>query len=446
MDFNELLNSCPQAEPFGMGFLAPLIGFDKAIGGKIFGGKIFGGKKKKKASGPTPEQLAAIEALRSALFGVVADAVNGAYAADLTGDFAGKISSLDTAGQSAATSLDVGEVQAVETRLHALTRSAQSLVRARDERLRWARAMALSTGQSVEEVLAGAVRVDNTLAKIRSGVTAVPQRPTDHSAFQPPSAAASLPLPFAPVAAPAPAPLPFAPVAAPAPAPAPELPYYAPVPAPAPADYYGYYPVEVGGEAGDDWSGMFGMGGMGGMGGGVGQLGFELREIPTGMAGTRATIEPMGKLALEGSRNPEIVDLARAITRHLPNKDYKGEVQALYWWVRDNVRYVQDPRTTEWVTDPYTTIFVTGVGDCDDHATVMAALGLALGHGAGFRTVAADPVRPEEFSHVYAMIGIRERNEGFWVSVDTTTREAFPGWDPPESRVFAIKDWVVAPP
>jgi transglutaminase-like putative cysteine protease len=173
-------------------------------------------------------------------------------------------------------------------------------------------------------------------------------------------------------------------------------------------------------------------------------VGYE--NIPSGGAGTARTIEAMSELAVQGSRHPEIVELARAITRHLPPKDYEGEIAALFWWVKEHVRYVQDPRTTEWVQHPHYTLLVSGCGDCDDMATSLAALGMALGHGSAFRTVKADPHRADEYSHVYAMIGFRKGLDAYWVPVDTTVGYATPGWEPEQTRVMGSKDWVVISP
>lgn len=169
-------------------------------------------------------------------------------------------------------------------------------------------------------------------------------------------------------------------------------------------------------------------------------------NIPAGVAGTAETIKAMGQLAVQGSMHPEVVELARSITRHLAPKDYRGEAAALYRWVKQHVRYVQDPRTIEWIQHPHYTLLVSGAGDCDDHATALLALGMALGHGGAFRTVKADPIRQDEYSHVYGMIGVRESDGAWWIPVDTTVAEAFPGWEPEAARVFGTRDWVVVQP
>lgn len=172
----------------------------------------------------------------------------------------------------------------------------------------------------------------------------------------------------------------------------------------------------------------------------------DICEIPAGEKGTEATIAAMARFASGdyGSRHPGVIELARKLVRDLPSKAYRQEAQRIFDFVREHVRYVLDPRGLEWVQTPYHTLLVVGQGDCDDHATAIAALAMALGHGAAFKTVCADRRRPEEASHVYAMIGIREAGKIKWLGADTTTAEADLGWEPSPPRAWGGKMWTVA--
>lgn len=170
----------------------------------------------------------------------------------------------------------------------------------------------------------------------------------------------------------------------------------------------------------------------------------QLGGIPDGHAGTEATIRVMAELAAspsEGGRDPEIVALARKIVEGIPSKDYLGELNAIFNFVKENVRYVQDPRGLEHVETPRRTLLVTGQEDCDGHATCLAALAIALNHGVAFRTLAADRSRPGEWSHVYAVLGYRDRQGVHWYAADTTQAESSLGWEPGEG--YAKRDWLV---
>lgn len=105
------------------------------------------------------------------------------------------------------------------------------------------------------------------------------------------------------------------------------------------------------------------------------------------MTGTPTKVLVMddrGKLAFmrrnmhNASRMPSVVQLASRIVRpHRPD-DYRGQVTELHRFVRDGIRYESDPDRREQLADPRASV-VRGFGDCDDKATVLCALGRALG-------------------------------------------------------------------
>ena len=111
---------------------------------------------------------------------------------------------------------------------------------------------------------------------------------------------------------------------------------------------------------------------------------------PEGFAHTRSTIATMAKLAREGSHSYEVRSTATRIVHDVPSKQVRGELQALYRWVRDNVRYRFDPVGLEWVQSPARTI-AEQAGDCDDMATLLAAFAGSLGHKWRFHTVGPTP-------------------------------------------------------
>jgi transglutaminase-like putative cysteine protease len=176
-------------------------------------------------------------------------------------------------------------------------------------------------------------------------------------------------------------------------------------------------------------------------------LGVRTEVIPHGEAGTKKTLERMRELALgpEGAHNKEVRFLAQRIVAEVGNKDYRGEAEAIFNFMRKHVRYTLDPRGLEWVQTPYVTLLVQGQGDCDCHATSIAALAVALGHGAAFRTVKGDKDRPDEWSHVYAVIGVTKGGKQHWYPVDSTEKNARFGEDPPGAGQFPKRTWVIVP-
>lgn len=173
----------------------------------------------------------------------------------------------------------------------------------------------------------------------------------------------------------------------------------------------------------------------------------QIVSIPGGAAGTEATVKYMVQLAVSDAKEPEMVQYARRIVSDVPSKDYEGEARAIFEFVRSNVRYRLDPRGLEWVQRPFVTLLVDGAGDCDCTSTLVACLALCLGHGAAFKTVKVDPDRPEEYSHVYPLIGIRNKsNKPVWLAADTTQKGVDLGWEPPPERVLGSKTWILAEP
>lgn len=176
--------------------------------------------------------------------------------------------------------------------------------------------------------------------------------------------------------------------------------------------------------------------------------GWTFKEIGYKDVGTAQTIEVMRELAVAGSQHPGIRVAVERVTRGLPSKDYEAELRALFELVRQHVRYNLDPRSLELVQHPAYTMFVNGLGDCDDSSALIAALALAAGHGAAFRTIRTDPRRPDEFSHVYPVIGYRDRDGEHWFAADVThprPETATWGWEAPEEARFGTQDWVLAP-
>ncbi len=194
-------------------------------------------------------------------------------------------------------------------------------------------------------------------------------------------------------------------------------------------------------------------------------------RIPRGENGTVATLKAMKGVVLSkwGHRNPEVVLLAKKIadgTSPGAKKNYRAMAQGILDFMKTNVEnksgawnqapmaqtkqnagidYQLDPAGLEWIQTPWYTLVVTGSGDCDDMSIAAAGLAMALGFQAAFRTVKGDPGRPNQWSHVYPMIGIQEKGKLVWVSADGTQPESYLGWDPPEGKLFGKKTWVIDP-
>lgn len=107
-------------------------------------------------------------------------------------------------------------------------------------------------------------------------------------------------------------------------------------------------------------------------------------------------------------------------------------MKRLYDWTTNVVRYVRDPIDVETVQSPETTLKIKA-GDCDDHATLMAAWAANLGIPARF--VTAGPT-PEHMTHIYTELLI----DGRWIAADTTSQQPF-GFVPPlpAKRIYDLR-------
>lgn len=156
----------------------------------------------------------------------------------------------------------------------------------------------------------------------------------------------------------------------------------------------------------------------------------ETVSIPGGQRGTRVTLRHMARLARGGRTDPAVRDLSRQLTMHLADHAYHDEARELFYFVRDHIRYLQDPNGVEQVSSPDATL-QHQAGDCDDKATLLAAMLESIGHPARF--VAVGFAQRGTFDHVFVETKIGRK----WVAADATVQEDF-GWSPLiESRALA---------
>jgi transglutaminase-like putative cysteine protease len=150
---------------------------------------------------------------------------------------------------------------------------------------------------------------------------------------------------------------------------------------------------------------------------------YRKKQIPSGLGGTRATVREMSKLARAGMHSPEIRQLATAIIRRTPEKNYGAEARELARWVQKNIRYTRDPVELELLT-PAEKLIEIGYGDCDDMAILLAALLGAVGIRSRFRLVSTR--RAGSYQHVY----VEARTADGWLPLDATRKDRPPGWEP----------------
>lgn len=151
------------------------------------------------------------------------------------------------------------------------------------------------------------------------------------------------------------------------------------------------------------------------------------RLVPKGAAGTLATARIIGGLLREGAKDFLVRQTAIRIFRQsgVRAKDKVGEVQALFNWVRRNVRYTRDIFRVELLHTARRMLELKA-GDCDDMTILLGAMLVSTGHPVRLALVGFRPDKPHIYTHIYPEVHVCGR----WVAIDATVDKPM-GWAPP---------------
>jgi transglutaminase-like putative cysteine protease len=136
----------------------------------------------------------------------------------------------------------------------------------------------------------------------------------------------------------------------------------------------------------------------------------------------------MSALVKSGKKSPAVRAKALALTQGLSQKDKLGEIRALWYFVKNNIRYVRDIKDVETVHTPEQ-ILRQESGDCDDKSLLLAALLESIGHPSAFWAIGVK--QPGQYSHVMTATRIGAGNR--WLPLETTENVPFL-WVPPVVR------------
>lgn len=147
------------------------------------------------------------------------------------------------------------------------------------------------------------------------------------------------------------------------------------------------------------------------------------KRIPqlSGTAGVAQSLRYMRQYVNDYKTNIHVREKALELTRHLLQKDFKGEVRALWDFVKFNIRYVRDINDVETLQSPLKTLEY-GAGDCDDKSSLLATLLESIGFKTRFRAVGTGKTLCHVLTDVYI--------NGKWIALETTEPVAL-GWTPP---------------
>jgi hypothetical protein len=159
-----------------------------------------------------------------------------------------------------------------------------------------------------------------------------------------------------------------------------------------------------------------------------------LQRLPAGTAGTKITLQAMQKFVRASLQSQKLRLLTLTLLRDSRVDSHKATqaARAIFYWVRSKIQYVNDPIGIETVQSPEITLQIRA-GDCDDHATLVAAMAMSIGIPTRFVVIGPDP---ENFGHVYTELKI----DGSWLPADTTRAVDFgsPAPDLGAKKVFEL--------
>lgn len=171
-----------------------------------------------------------------------------------------------------------------------------------------------------------------------------------------------------------------------------------------------------------------------------------MRSIPVKIADIDDKVGYLEDEIQRGKRNKDIAIIAAEVLSKkkdgkwvIPERDWRGEVVALFNYVRENVRYTRDVEGVEVFRRPGRTLELK-IGDCDDSTILLGSLLGAVGYPLMIRIVGLKPSR--EFQHVYLAVGLPPHRPIEWMPLDPSRPEAA-GWEVPQSRVSISRDYMI---
>lgn len=152
------------------------------------------------------------------------------------------------------------------------------------------------------------------------------------------------------------------------------------------------------------------------------------------------------RLAREGMTDPKVVALARQTVSKkcgsswcVPERDYAGEVTAIFAEVRRRIRYTSDAYGVDQFASPRRALFDHHAEDCDGFSSALSAMLGAIGYRTRLRVIRTTD--SPEWNHIYNLVEL-PRGSGRWTALDASVNEP-PGWEAPKSQIAAIRDYDV---
>lgn len=135
---------------------------------------------------------------------------------------------------------------------------------------------------------------------------------------------------------------------------------------------------------------------------------------------TEKTVSAMKSLINDSIRDWRIIGEARKIVSDCDGHDFENEINTIFEFCRDRIRYRRDPVGCELLQSPRRTL-IERVGDCDDKTSLFCSLTGAIGHKT---RLVLESTTGKNWAHVRADV----LYNGKWIAADPTPEFAPLGW------------------
>jgi transglutaminase-like putative cysteine protease len=150
-------------------------------------------------------------------------------------------------------------------------------------------------------------------------------------------------------------------------------------------------------------------------------------RVPRGRRGTLETAKIIARLIRDGAKDFRVRQQAIRIFRETgaPPKDRWAEIEALFRWVQENIRYTRDIFRVELLHTARRMLELRA-GDCDDMTILLGAMLVSTGHPVRLALTGFRAAKPHIYTHIYPEVQVH----GHWVACDATMPHRL-GWAPP---------------
>lgn len=148
----------------------------------------------------------------------------------------------------------------------------------------------------------------------------------------------------------------------------------------------------------------------------------------------------------KGREDPKVREFTlKALTKKcgknwcIPERDYEGEIKAIFNSIRKNVRYTGDIYKLDTFQGAKRTLGYKA-GDCDCYTIALGSCLQSVGYPVKIRII--QTVDSPEYNHIFLLTGVPPRNPRKWISLDASVNKPA-GWHPPRNMIKKYKDYEV---